>query len=109
MVTKSRDGVIPLNGPELIKLRDALTTMSRVCGKTVEVREVDEAAFLAEISFIPEPVAKSLAATFKEYDADAKQLYPEHAEAVANVVKLSGREATKFTAWAEGVKVVFSG
>lgn len=101
--------MIPLNGPELIKLGDALRTVGRAGGKAVEVRELDEAGFLAKFSFLPEPIAKSLAATFEEYDGDATQLYPEHAEAVANVTRLSGREPTKLAVWAEHVKGAFSG
>lgn len=108
-MTRDQDGIILLNGPELLKLQDGLQVIAKAAGKTVEVKEIDEATFLQNISFIPKVVATSLAATYKEYDADAATLYPKHAEAVANVEKASGRPATKLSAWAEMVKFAFAG
>ncbi|KAF1976657.1 hypothetical protein BU23DRAFT_628407 [Bimuria novae-zelandiae CBS 107.79] len=109
LATQSHDGVILLNGPELVKLRDAFGVIAKACDKTIEVREIDETAFLQKISFVPEPVAKPLLVTYKEYDAGGDQLYPRHTEAVANVRKLGGEEATKLSALIEGgAKFVFA-
>ena len=108
-MTRSQDGVVLVNGPELMELQAALSVIGRASGKTVDVREIDEAAFMEQINFVPKFIATSLAATNKAHDTNGRGMYPKHAETLANVEKIAERAATKLATWAEGAKFAFAG
>ena len=108
-MTRSQDGVVLVNGPELMELQEALGVVGRACGRTVDVREIDEAAFLEQTSFMPKAIATSLVATNKAHETNGRGMYPKHSDVVANVEKMADRAAIRLSTWAEGAKPAFAG
>lgn len=96
--------VVHLNGPQLLSQRDAVAVIARALGKEVKVLEIDEVAYVEQMtngSGLPEPVAKHLAKVLSNRGAGTDGMYvgQVYEEAVNNISKYGGRKAETFEEW----------
>ncbi|KAL1595941.1 GTPase regulator Nrf1 [Paraconiothyrium brasiliense] len=106
LATREHKGVVILNGPELMTMRDAIQVTARASGRSVEIREIDEEAFRRNMSHLPEVDLQSLVANHVEYSTKLKEeLFPKHGEAVENLQRFGGR-VTKIADWAGGSELM---
>ena len=93
------DRVIPLNGPELLTMRDAFHAVAQVDGRRVTVKEINEEGFRRNMGHLAEVDLQSLIANHIEYSTKSKEeLFPMHSEAVG-IIRKFGREPTKIGDW----------
>ena len=106
LATRKHNGVLLLNGPELMMMKDAFRVVAKANGRHIEIKEVDEEGFRKNMSHIPEVDLQSLITNHMEFSTKARdELFPRHAEAVQNISRF-GREPTKLKDWARGSELV---
>lgn len=106
LATQNHRGVVLLNGPDLMTMQEAIRTVAKASGRSVEIREIDEPTFKKNLSHLPEVDLQSLIANHIEYSTkSAKELFPKHAEAVANLRRY-GNQVTSLANWARGSELM---
>lgn len=106
LASRDYDGVVPLNGPELLTMSDAFQTVAQADGRKITVREVDEDGFRRNMKHLPKVDLQSLIANHVEYSTKSKKdLFPKHEEAVGNVRRF-GREPTKVVDWSRAKELI---
>ncbi|KAK4156578.1 NAD(P)H azoreductase [Chaetomidium leptoderma] len=105
--------VVSLAGPQVLSQGQAVRVLAGVAGTKVEVENFasDEEAvgFVVQNMGLPEPGARQLVQGFKAAASGGNGLdKSRHEEAVANIKKYGGKEATGIQEWAEMNKVKFT-
>ncbi|KAF2440859.1 NAD(P)-binding protein [Karstenula rhodostoma CBS 690.94] len=106
LAAQKHQGVVPLNGPDLMTMQEAIRVVAKAAGRSVEISEVDEYTFKRNLNHLPEVDLQSLIANHIEYSAKpAEELFPKHAEAVANL-RGHGGQVTSLANWARGSELM---
>jgi uncharacterized protein YbjT (DUF2867 family) len=99
--------IIPLCGPELLTQRSAMGIVGRVFGREITIEELDEEAWYEkQLKIFPRPVVDSITHGMRE-DYEGHNMFPNYAEASANILKYTGRHPTRFQDWLEIHKAAF--
>ncbi|KAJ5169037.1 uncharacterized protein N7482_004631 [Penicillium canariense] len=104
--------VIPLCGPKLVSLRDAMAIFGKALGKDIKVTEVDEDEGVKIMiqngvpDFVAGPLVKSLGTGDNSEDGSGRFYGDAYKKASANLRKYAG-QVTSLEEWAEANKEIF--